>query len=312
MTPVHAIVENVSRRGFLKGVLATGGLVVAAKFVPARAAFAAYATGADKMPHGVRSDPHLFVSIAPDGIVTIVAIRSEMGTGSRTSLPMIVADELEADWSRVRVAQAPGDEEKYGNQDTDGSRSLRHHIQPMRQCGAAARQMLETAAAKRWGVDPGEVKGQNHEVVHKASGRKLGYGELAADASALPTPPADQIKLKDPNAFRYIGKGTTPIVDLFDITTGRAIYSIDARLPGMKYAIVARPPVFGGKAVSFDANEDICVAFPFVFRRQPLPATLFLRRKDAERLLVLENIGDDLVRDPTRLGRKPVHQRGVA
>jgi isoquinoline 1-oxidoreductase beta subunit len=252
MTPVHAIIENVSRRGFLKGVIATGGLVIAAELVPTRFALAAYATGADKMPHGVRSDPHLFISIAPDGTVTIVAIRSEMGTGSRTSLPMIVADELDADWSRVRVAQAPGDEEKYGNQDTDGSRSLRHHIQPMRQCGAAARQMLETAAAKRWGVDPGEVTAQNHEVVHRASGRKLGYGELAADASALPTPPADQIKLKDPAAFRYIGKGTTPIVDLFDITTGRAIYGIDAKLPGMKYAVVARPPVLGGKLASYD------------------------------------------------------------
>ena len=164
--------------------------------MPARVAFA-YTTGADKMPHGVRSDPHLFVSIAPDGTVTIVAIRSEMGTGSRTSLPMIVADELEADWSRVRVVQAPGDEEKYGNQDTDGSRSVRHHIQPMRQCGAAARLMLEAAAAQRWGVAVAEVQAQNHEVVHRASGRKLGYGELATAASTLPTPPRDQLKLKD-------------------------------------------------------------------------------------------------------------------
>ena len=244
MTPVHAVIENVSRRGFLKGVLATGGLVIAVEFVPARTALA-YATGADKMPHGAKWDPHIFVSIAPDGTVTIVAIRSEMGTGSRTSLPMVVADELGADWSRVRVVQAPGDEEKYGNQDTDGSRSMRHGIQPMRQCGAAMRQMLEAAAAQRWGVGVAEVQAQNHEVVHKASGRKLGYGELAAVASALPTPPADQIKLKDPSAFRYIGKGTTPIVDLFDITTGRATYGIDAKLPGMKYAVVARPPVFG-------------------------------------------------------------------
>jgi len=259
MTARHTVIENVSRRGFLKGILATGGLVVAAELVPARAALTAYATGADKMPHGVKSDPHLFVSIAPDGLVTIVAIRSEMGTGSRTSLPMIVADELEADWSRVRVVQAPGDEEKFGNQDTDGSRSLRHHIQPMRQCGAAARQMLEAAAAKRWGVAPGEVQAQNHEVVHRPSGRKLGYGELAVDASALPTPPDDQIKLKDPSAFRYIGKGTTPIVDLFDITTGRAAYGIDSKLPGMKYAVVARPPVFGGKVVSFDADAAMKV-----------------------------------------------------
>ena len=236
MNSVHAVIENVSRRGFLKGVLATGGLVIAAEFVPARPALA-YATGAEKMPHGVRSDPHLFVSIGPDGTVTVVAIRSEMGTGSRTSLPMIVADEMGADWSRVRVVQAPGDEEKYGNQDTDGSRSLRHGIQPMRQCGAAMRQMLETAAAQRWGVDVAEVQAQNHEIAHMASGRKLGYGELAAAASALPTPPADQIKLKDPSALRYIGKGTIPIVDLFDITTGRATYGIDAKLPGMKYAV---------------------------------------------------------------------------
>ena len=261
MTHVHAVIENVSRRGFLKEIIATGGLVLAAEFVPIRAALA-YATGAEKMPHGVRSDPHLFVSIAPDGIVTIVAIRSEMGTGSRTSLPMIVADEMEADWSRVRVAQAPGDEEKYGNQDTDGSRSLRHGIQPMRQCGAAARAMLEAAAAKRWGVDPGEVTAQNHEVVHKPSGRKLGYGELAVDASALPTPAADQIKLKDPAAFRYIGKGNVSIVDLFDITTGRAIYGIDAKLPGLKYAVVARPPVLGGKIAS--CNADAAMKVPGV------------------------------------------------
>ncbi|MBV8335105.1 MAG: xanthine dehydrogenase family protein molybdopterin-binding subunit, partial [Alphaproteobacteria bacterium] len=254
----HILIENVSRRGFLKGILATGSFVVAAQFVPARAALA-YATGADKMPHGVRSDPHLFVSIAPDGIVTIVAIRSEMGTGSRTSLPMIVADEMDADWSRCRIAQAPGDEEKYGNQDTDGSRSLRHHIQPMRECGAAVRQMLEAAAAKRWSVAPGEVAAQNHEVVHKSSGRKLGYGELAADAIALPTPAADQIKLKDPSAFRYIGKGNVSIYDLFDITTGRAVYGIDAKLPGMKYAVIARPPVLGGKLVSFNADAAMKV-----------------------------------------------------
>src|SRR5215472_7218824 len=200
MTRVHAIIENVSRRGFLKGIIATGSLVVASEFLSAHNALA-HATGADKMPRGVRADPHLFVSIAPDGTVTIFAIRSEMGTGSRTSLPMIVADEMGADWSRVRVVQAPGDEQKYGNQDTDGSRSLRHHIQPMRQCGAAVRQMLQIAAASRWSVDPRECATQNHEIVHRASGRRLGFGELAAAASTLPAPPPDQIKLKDPAAL---------------------------------------------------------------------------------------------------------------
>ena len=150
MTPLNLAIENVSRRGFLRGMIATGGLVIAAEFVPGRTALA-YATGAAKFSGGVVSDPHVFVSIDPSGIVTIIAHRAEMGTGSRTSLPMVVADELEADWARVRVKQSPGDEKKYGNQNTDGSRSLRHFIQPMRQCGAAARHMLEMAAATQWG-----------------------------------------------------------------------------------------------------------------------------------------------------------------
>jgi isoquinoline 1-oxidoreductase beta subunit len=259
MTAVHATIENVSRRGFLKGLLATSGLVVAAEFVPVRGALATYATGAAKMAGGVVSDPHVFVSIDPSGLVTIVAHRAEMGTGSRTSLPMVVADELEADWSRVKVVQSPGDEKKYGNQNTDGSRSLRHFIQPMRECGAAMRHMLETAAAQRWSVDLAEVQAQNHEIVHKPSGRKFGYGELAVAASALPTPPADQIKLKDQAAFRYLGKRNVQIVDLFDITTGRAGYGIDTKLPGLKYAVIARPPVMGGKLVSYDRTAAMKV-----------------------------------------------------
>ena len=125
MTQAHAIIEHVSRRGFLQGLLATGGLVVAAEFAPTRIGWAAYATGAAKMAGGVVSDPHVFVSIDPSGLVTIVAHRAEMGTGSKTSLPMVVAEELEADWARVKVVQSPGDEKKYGNQNTDGSRRIR-------------------------------------------------------------------------------------------------------------------------------------------------------------------------------------------
>jgi len=259
MTAVHATITNVSRRGLLKGLLAIGGLVVAAEWASSRGALAAYATGAGKMPGGIVSDPHVFVSIDPSGLVTIVAHRAEMGTGAKTSLPMVVAEELEADWSRVKVVQSPGDEKKYGNQNTDGSRSMRHFIQPMRECGAAMRQMLETAAAQRWGVAVAEVQAQNHQVVHKPSGRKLGYGELAAAASALPMPPGDQIKLKDQAAFRYLGKGNVQIVDLFDITTGRAVYGIDTKLPGLKYAVIARPPVMGGKLVSYDGSAAMKV-----------------------------------------------------
>src|ERR1700733_7390019 len=123
-------IENVSRRGMLRGLGLTAGLVLAMPLLPRRA-FAAYQTGAGKMPHGVVTDPRVFVAIASDGIVTIVAHRSEMGTGVRTSLPLIVAEEMEADWSRVKVKQAHGDEVKFGNQDTDGSRRTRPHPLPM-------------------------------------------------------------------------------------------------------------------------------------------------------------------------------------
>jgi isoquinoline 1-oxidoreductase subunit beta len=253
------LITNVSRRRVLKGLGAAGGLVIAAQFSATRAALA-YATGAADMPHGVVTDPRVFVSIDPNGTVTIMAARAEMGTGAaRTVLPMILADELDADWERVRVKQGHGNEEKYGNQDTDGSRSVRHWIQPMRQCGATARQMLENAAARRWGVDPSEVEARLHEVVHVSSGKKLGYGALAADAAGQPIPALESLKLKQPSAFRYIGKGTISIVDLFDITTGNATYGQDVRLPGMKYAVIARSPVYGGEVVSHDPAEAMKV-----------------------------------------------------
>jgi isoquinoline 1-oxidoreductase beta subunit len=253
------MIENVSRRFVLQGLAASGALVLSARVMPARAMTMAWKTGADEMPHGVVSDPHVFVAIDPSGLVTIIAARAEMGTGVRTSLPLVVAEEMNADWSRVQVKQAPGDEVKYGNQDTDGSRSLRHFVQPMRQCGASMRLMLEQAAAKRWGVDPSQVRAENHEVIDTASGRKLGFGELAQEASALPTPPMSAVKLKDPKDFRYLTKGKVGIVDLHDITTGSAGYGIDAKIPGMKYAVIARPPVVGGKLVSFDASDAMKV-----------------------------------------------------
>src|ERR1700755_131747 len=162
---------------------------------------------------------------------------------------------MEANWSRVKVQQAPGDEVKYGNQDTDGSRSTRHYMLPMRQIGASARVMLENAAAKRWNVPATEVKAVNHEVVHSASGRKLGFGELAADAAKESVPSIEGLKLKDPKDLRYLGKGQVSIVDLHAITPGKARYGADVRLPGMKYAVIARPPVTGGKGVSFDGSE---------------------------------------------------------
>ncbi len=255
----NVAIANVSRRGLLKGAAGTAAFVLAAQLPAIRAAHA-YATGAAAMPNGVVTNPHIFVSIEKDGTVNILATRAEMGTGAaRTTLPLIVADELEADWTRVKVVQSPGDEETFGNQDTDGSRSVRHFIQPMRQVGAGARQMLETAAAKRWGVPVAEVEAKFHEVVHKPSGRKFGYGELAADAASVPAPDVEKLRLKEASAFRYIGKGNVPVVDLFDITTGKATYGQDVRLPGLKFAVVARPPVVQGKVKSYDASATLKV-----------------------------------------------------
>lgn len=259
MTHMHRgrRVENVSRRGLLQGIAATGALVLAAQAFPQRA-MAAYMTGAGNMPHGVVTDPRVFVSIDPGGLVTIIAHRAEMGTGVRTSLPLIVAEEMEADWARVKVVEAPGDEVKYGNQDTDGSRSTRHYLMPMREIGACARMMLEGAAAAQWGVPVAEVAAKNHEVVHVPTGRRLGYGALAVAAAALPVPTTPQ--LKNPKDFRYLGKGKIGPVDVRDITVGSAVYGADVRLPGMKYAVIARPPVVGGKLVSFDAADAMKVS----------------------------------------------------
>lgn len=234
MTPA---IRNVSRRGFLGQVFSAGALVLAAPIVP-------------KLKAAQTWQPGVYLGIEPDGAVKIVAHRSEMGTGCRTGLPMIVADELEADWARVQVIQAPGDP-KYGSQDTDGSCSVRDFYDILRAAGASARTMLENAAAAQWGVPEAECRGQNHFVVHAKTGRKLAYGGLVAAASSAKAPAASAIRFKTPDQFRYIGKDV-PIVDLHGIVTGQAAFGIDARMPGMVYAAIERPPVMGAALKSCD------------------------------------------------------------
>ncbi|PHS62313.1 xanthine dehydrogenase family protein molybdopterin-binding subunit [Alloalcanivorax xenomutans] len=264
---------QLSRRRFLQGSLGAltlavtaGGLVTIVRAADADSK----KYGADSMPGGTVDDPLVFVSIAEDGTVTIVAHRAEMGTGVRTSLPMVVADEMEASWDRVRVVQAEANEARYGNQNVDGSRSMRHFLMPMRRAGAAARQMLEAAAAARWSVPVAEVKAVRHEVVHPSSGRRLGYGELAADAARQPVPGTEQLKLKARADYRYIGKNQVRLVDLEAIGKGQATYGMDMRLPGMVYAVVARPPVVGGKLRRFDSEKALAV--PGVLKVVEIPA----------------------------------------
>ncbi|MGP0012859.1 molybdopterin cofactor-binding domain-containing protein [Pseudomonas sp.] len=254
------VLSNLSRRGFLKGVGATGALVLAASWgLPSAFAEGEQKYGADRMPNGWVDDPKVYVSIEADGSVTVICNRAEMGQGVRTSLSMVVADELEADWARVKVRQAPADEVRFGNQDTDGSRSMRHWYEPMRRCGAAARSMLEQAAAAQWKVPVAECRAQLHKIIHSPSGRELGYGALATAAAALAVPARDSLKLKQPAEFRYIGKESTRAIDGADIVNGRALYGADVHFEGTVYATVARPRVYGGKVKSFDATAALKV-----------------------------------------------------
>jgi isoquinoline 1-oxidoreductase beta subunit len=246
-------VDLVTRRTFLGGVFSAGALVLGARLLPANGVAAFAETSAVSGADGAAWQPSVYLGIETDGTVIIVAHRSEMGTGIRTGLPMIVADELDADWSHIRVEQALGDV-KYGSQNTDGSCSIRDFGDAMRDAGATARLMLERAAAAKWSVPAEECKAQNHQVVHASTKRKLGYGELATLAAAQPVPKKEDLKYKPTSEYRYIGKDF-PIIDRDDITAGRGIFGIDARMPGMVYASIERSPVLGGKLKTFDDQE---------------------------------------------------------
>lgn len=194
--------------------------------------------------------PNVFITLSPNGDVTIIANRAEMGQGIRTGLSMIVADEMEADRARVVVEQSDGTPQ-YGDQATDGSKSIRMYYTIMREAGATCRLMLEQAAADAWGAAASDCRAEFHEVRHLPTGRFLGYGELAESASKLPVPPPEKVTLKKPEDFRYIGKELS-LVDLPDIISGRAVYGADLVVPGMVFAVIARSPVVGGKVRSFD------------------------------------------------------------
>ena len=233
-------IQQVSRRDFLERVFSASALVLGVQVLPLDAKESAW-------------NPNVYVGLDSDGTVTIIAHRSEMGTGIRTVLPTVLADELEADWKRVKIEQAIGDE-KFGNQNTDGSCSIRDFYDAMREAGASARLMLERAAAAKWNVPPSECQAKMHVVLHAKSGRKLGYGELASLAAKQPLPKKDELHLKPASEFRYMGKDI-PLTDLNDLVTGKGTFGFDASMPGMVYASIERSPVYGGKLKSFDNEE---------------------------------------------------------
>lgn len=245
---------ELNRRSFLQlTALAGGGLALDFYGIPLAAA-----QGPGKPPE---LTPQAFIHIAPDGVTTIMARASESGQGMRNMLPMLIAEELDVDWKNVRVEQADLHEKIYGMQFSGGSQNTPAGWEPMRRVGAAGRQLLMTAAAQTWGVPEGECTTGPGRVLHAGSGRSAGYGELAAKAAALPAPDLSKVKLKDPKAYRIIGKSTDG-VDTRGIVTGKPLFGIDVQLPGMLYASIEKAPVFGGKVKS--ANIDQIKALPGV------------------------------------------------
>jgi isoquinoline 1-oxidoreductase subunit beta len=247
-------IQNVSRRGFLQDVLSAGGLILG---IDLSAAVEGAEPTRDSPADRAVFHPSVYVGLETDGTLYIVAHRSEMGNGSRTALPRVLADEMDADWSWVKILQAPGDL-RYGSQDTDASQSIRMFFQVMREAGATARLMLIRAGANEWNVPVSECQSGLHAIMHSPTGRHKTYGELALAASRLPVPKKEELSLKARTAWRYIGKDAS-LYDLKDICTGAAMYGMDVRLGGMAYASVERPPVLGGKVKSYQDQEALRV-----------------------------------------------------
>jgi isoquinoline 1-oxidoreductase beta subunit len=247
----------IERRSFLKVTSAAAGGLLLGFSLPDRGESLVEAQFGP--PGGGAINPNAFVRIGADDVVTLIVHKPENGQGTETSIAMLLAEELECDWSRVKTEFAPINAAFYGGplQGTFGSLAIRTSYEPMRRTGAAAREMLIQAAASRWGVEPGQCRAENGAVINRATNARLSYGSLAEAAAKLPVPA--NITLKDPSQFRLIGKPTRRL-DTPAKVTGRATFGIDVTLPDMVHAVVARCPVFGGKVARFDASKAKAVA----------------------------------------------------
>lgn len=240
--------------------------------------------------------PSIWVSINEDNTVEITISRSEMGQGVRTSLAMILAEELDADWNDVKVVQAQGDS-KYGSQATGGSQSTMYLYNTLRNAGGAARDMLRTAASNKWGINKNNCITSSGKVIEEGGSREISYGELSEAASSLPVPPNGSFELKSAEKFKIIGSKKNHIDDK-DVVTGKAIYGFDVKLPGMKYAVIARPPAFGARVNSVDDIQ--CLAVPGVLSTQSVSAgvavvaeSTWAAIKGREKLAINWNMGNN-------------------
>jgi isoquinoline 1-oxidoreductase beta subunit len=258
----------IPRRSFLRALNLTVGGIALGYYFPVEAQRPTNEPGKPAAPKPVTGsqaveaaaaglNPNVFIHVGPDGTVTIVCHRSEMGQGIRSSLPVLIADELGADMAHVKIVQGDGDK-AYGDQNTDGSNSIRGIYEDMRRVGATARVMLIAAAAQRWSVRAEDCLARNHTVTHRPTGRTLGFGELALAAGKLRVPPAKEVVLRPVSELPHLGK-PLPLLDAPAYVSGKAVYGADIRLPGMLTAVIARPPAVGGKVARFDGTRALAV-----------------------------------------------------
>ncbi len=241
----------LQRRSFLKiSLVAGGGVMLGLETAPEAVAQGRGGFGAAAAPPNANN----YIKIAADGAVTIVAKNPETGQGIRTMLPMLIAEELDVDWKNVKIEQADYDESKYANQSAGGSTATPSNWTPMRQVGAAGRALFIKAAAQTWNVPEADLTTASGKVLHKASNRSVGYGELTSKIASLPAPNLADLKLKDSADYKIVGH-TQKQTDLHEIVTGKPLYAIDVKLPGMLYASFERCPVLGGKVVSANLDE---------------------------------------------------------